>query len=245
MNSPPRAPFLQPSAALRRVVAHADACLEFCRRESGHTQIPLPVPVEEWIESPLRIRFGVQDLSDRGARILGLSQPRARTILVSDRITHEGRFRFTCAHELGHVVMHQRYRGAFADKHVGGAPRLEYLEWQADRFASAFLMPLALLIRELFAACEEAGMDATRCVTELAMPTMESEWLWRKYVLPAIVDRFGVSRTAAIIRFGDLRLRDRRAFLLPTVVARLMNPRRRPVLSRFRLENGFPTRRAA
>ena len=36
-------------------------------------------------------------------------------------------------------------------------------------------------------------------------PTLESEWLWRKIILPEITRRFAVSLSAAVHRFNDLQ----------------------------------------
>lgn len=241
MVTPDGLPFLRPSAAVRRIEAFADACLEFCcaREKPSRSTIPLPVPVERWIEAPLGIQFGVEDL---GEYVLGAAAPRIPRIRVSDRITNEGRFRFTCAHELGHVILHRRYAETLSDTDVGYAPRSEFLEWQADRFAAAFLMPLGPLLRELVVVTKGSGLDLSRCVAELTLPSLESEWLWRKYILPRLGTCFGVSRTALVRRFSEFRFKDRRPFLLPELSDRLVNPGRRPLLSRFVLVDGFPVR---
>lgn len=80
--------------AVRRVEAAAWKTLQRCREALRLTEIPLPIPVEEWIEFPLRYRFGVVRLADG---VLGQAFIEDREIQISDRIGHEGRFRFTCA----------------------------------------------------------------------------------------------------------------------------------------------------
>ena len=61
----------------------------------------------------------------------------------------DGRSRMTLAHELGHLVMHpgaSKLRSDFAPTHKSLRP-FESAEWQANKFASLFLMP-SHVIRE-------------------------------------------------------------------------------------------------
>ena len=168
---------------------------------------PLPIPIDEWIETGLGIQFGVGDLSHLGEDVLGAAFVKDREIMISERVLeHAGRFRFTCAHELGHVLLHQKQAAVFHETRE--LPDLEAtrLERQADRFAAAILMPLQLLERTVLRICDEESLDLEFCLTEMMMPTVESEWLWRAVFLPRITREFGVSKTAAIIRCIDMRL---------------------------------------
>lgn len=182
-------------------------CIKHCCEKLGLDGPPLPIPIDAWIETALDIRFGVSDLTHLGDDVLGAAFVRDREILVSDRVLeNNGRFRFTCAHELGHVLLHQRHAAAFHETHE--LPHLEstHLEKEADRFAAAILMPLQLMEQALFSICREEELDAEHCLSEMMMPTVPSEWLWRAIFLPKITQRFGVSKTAAVIRCGDMRL---------------------------------------
>ncbi len=76
----------------------------------------MPIPAESWIEGPLGIRFGIEDLSQLGADVLGAAFLQNREMLISEALlAHEARFRFTCAHELGHFVLHGKLAVAFRD----------------------------------------------------------------------------------------------------------------------------------
>lgn len=183
-------------------------CLKHCQRQLGLQEIPLPVPVEEWIETVFDIRFGVADLSYLGDYVLGAGFIKDREILISDKITDlDGRFRFTCAHELGHFVLHAKRQEVFQDTDVEQPFQSDEFEREADRFAAAFLIPIALFERELFAICERRRLNEVQCLKRLIRPTVESHWLWRKVFLPEITKRFGVSVSAAVIRCRDLRLK--------------------------------------
>ena len=53
-----------------------------------------------------------------------------------------GRAQFTLAHEIGHLVMHSNLRGSMAYARNSLSHKIyEDSEWQADTFASEFLMP--------------------------------------------------------------------------------------------------------
>lgn len=66
-----------------------------------------------------------------------------------------GRLRFTCAHELGHWVLHQKlYSGTGDVAAYKGKTSLDeshgLVEWQADALATALLMPLPQIKRSFY-----------------------------------------------------------------------------------------------
>jgi len=70
----------------------------------------------------------------------------------------DGRSRMTLAHELGHLVMHpgaSKHRTDFPESNAKKARPYEFAEWQANKFASLFLMPLHI-IREFAGAAQIA-----------------------------------------------------------------------------------------
>lgn len=206
MPAEPFGTIFEPKPGLLRTDRAAWRCLQGCREALLLASIPAPIPIDRWIEHPLGISFGVADLSHLGEAVLGAAFVRDQEILISDRITHEGCFRFTCAHELGHMLLHRRHAEVFHETLELPSLQATQLERQADRFAAAFLMPIPVLERELVEICREEALDVDYCLTELMIPTVRSEWLWRTIFLPQIMRRFGVSQTAAIIRCRDLRL---------------------------------------
>jgi Zn-dependent peptidase ImmA (M78 family) len=217
----------EPRGGLRRIEQRAFACLEVCRQKSGYDVIPLPVPIEQWIEGPLGIRFGVGDLSYIGLNVLGGAFVREREIVVSERaLSHEGRFRFTCAHELGHIILHRKVQSVFHDLAYADPFETMKYEREANLFAAAFLMPMPLLEREVFRICDDLKLDLQTCLVELMLVATESEDLWRLHFLPEISRRFSVSLTAALIRCSDLCLQssDERPFL-PSAVAKRIQDR--------------------
>jgi len=197
----------EPRSGLLRSEQAAWKCIEQCCKKLNIEGPPIPIPIDVWIETALNIRFGVTDLSYLGEDVLGAAFVRDREILVSDRVLdHIGRFRFTCAHELGHVLLHKKHAAVFHETQELPHPDATRLERQADRFAAAILMPLRLMEQAVFSICREEELDAEYCLTEMMMPTVKSEWLWRAMFLPKITQRFAVSKTAAVIRCGDMQL---------------------------------------
>ena len=217
-------PFLVPKARIRRIESKAVECIDQCREKLGLDQIPLPIPIEDWIEGPLGIRFGIEDLSHLGEGVLGAADVCDREILISQDLSHEGRFWFTCGHELGHIILHGKVRQVFHDKQVDAWQKTRRYEHQADRFAAAFLMPIPLLARELIRICNDRRLDTRVCLTELLRGADEAAWLWKKVFLPQVTKRFGVSLSAAIHRFADLCLTDGKPLLFEKHIETMFRP---------------------
>ena len=70
----------------------------------------------------------------------------------------DGRSRMTLAHELGHLVMHpgaSKLRSDFPRSSANALRAFESAEWQANKFASLFLMP-SHIVREFTSASQLA-----------------------------------------------------------------------------------------
>lgn len=117
-----------------------------------HTSKALPIPIEEIIE----FHFGINIVPIPGLqRILEVDAFLSQdlTTISVDESVYEGRinrYRFSLAHELAHVILHQDiYKQAGSDSisewkaSMGQFPPKEYffLEWQADNLAGLMLVP--------------------------------------------------------------------------------------------------------
>jgi hypothetical protein len=92
---------------------------------------------------------GLGQLHDTGRHIevAGFIDTVNKAVFVSRALPVHTRS-FTGAHELGHAVLHGSM-GMHRDKSLNGPSRSRPpQEWQADKFASYFLMPQKLVIRE-------------------------------------------------------------------------------------------------
>jgi len=210
--------------------AKAEEIVRTCAREEGDREIPIPVPIERWMEGPLHLNFEVRDLSElqeglNGPEVIGIascSDP--PSIVVSKEIEYQdGRFRFTCAHELGHIVLHRDVAVRFEEDDRTMHQLDRGLEAKANRFASRFLMPWQALQSELLRILHDCEVDQQAYVEILLSTNEKSVWLWKHRVLPRITQRFGVSLSAAIYRFNSIRLPGRRRFLSKDIVQDLLS----------------------
>ncbi|MBL9150009.1 MAG: ImmA/IrrE family metallo-endopeptidase [Phycisphaerae bacterium] len=210
---------------MRRVERAARTTIAKCQRKLRLATTPVPIPVEEWIEGPLGIRFGVADLSHLGAEVLGAVDIPGREILVSEKAAlHEGRFRFTAAHELGHFVLHAKISPTFRDDVHMSAFLDRRFEREADRFAAAFLVPHELLCLAYSEECRDAGASPGDLLRAVRDGIPEARVLFRSRVVARLSKRFGVSQSAMAHRFTDLYLADGTSALSgPTVAAMLQH----------------------
>ena len=104
----------------------------------------------------------------RRFKVAGVIDQTSKIVRISPSFTAEEQ-RFTAAHELGHAVLHKGVTGLHRDRVASGpSARKEQREYQADRFATCFLMP-ERLVRRRFVSCfggEPLTMsqDALRCL---------------------------------------------------------------------------------
>jgi len=172
----------------------------------------------------LKDKFGIdfgfdEDLgfSSRGKKILGRFEFESRRILV-DRVlpADSPRFRWTLCHEIGHLVLHRklnpklifRVKSAVVDTatelRFARKPQrseLDWIEWQANQFAAALLLPRVIVGTTLGAVQHEFGIprlgriyldDQTCNVRDYAA------------VLHEVSIRLNVSRTVLRIRLLNL-----------------------------------------
>ena len=113
-----------------------------------------PIPVERIAEHYLGYQI---DITDEGLfedpRYLGGIVFDENVIRVNASVeSHEGRYNFTIAHEIGHHILHRNHYLAERDAEDPGIMCREVsakplVEQQADQFASALLMPAELVLR--------------------------------------------------------------------------------------------------
>lgn len=214
-------------AADAKVELAAQAVIRTCVERLGLDETPLPIPIDDWIERPLGYRFSVASEEEMGAGVLGIARRTEREILVSETLLgHEGRYRFTCAHELGHMTLHSAGGGLsdhYRDEvmpHPAGAPEVER---EADRFAAAMLMPIDLL-PGLFASVAVEKRLHPSCFDLLRGGDVRATWLWRRCFIPALAERFAVSTQAMVYRCREVRLPRQKRLLKPSLIPLLIAP---------------------
>ncbi len=171
---------------------------------------PSPIPVESIIEQVYGLTMEFQFIRSNG-RVLGetvfetamvpiyerdrggykLIPVKAGTVIIDASLIHnrgDGRFRFTCAHELAHWVLHkefytQRGETAAMTSVVRSSETDAAIERQADRLGCYLLMPKGAVKMAFYNTNGSAGNKTT-----------------------ALAELFGVSRQAMQIRLEEMRL---------------------------------------
>jgi hypothetical protein len=230
-------------AADARIELAADQVTRRCLAALDLTEIPLPVPIEEWIEHPLGFRLNIVAAEDMEQGVLGLARPTEGEIELCDTLAeHEGRYRFTCAHELGHLILHSDRAAAFRDGALPSPASADDIEREADRFAAAVLMPVATLADAIERIRREQGLNPA-VLPMLRGDDALSVWLWRRSFLPALCDRYGVSRAAMSYRLREVRLPGQKRLLRPSLAPLLVVPEKAIAalgLDRVRVVEGVP-----
>lgn len=186
--------------------------------------ISAPIPVDEVLECYLGLNLDFKDLSVYGDDVLGATWPREKRVAVDQSLDpsvfpHKlGRYRFTVAHEIGHLELHAHQlrdgeQPALFGKTEGPAivcrsgSKKEPIEWQADQYAAHLLMPADMVYpvwREVYgdkpyvAIDEIAELSQRADATEFTTPTVS--------VARKMAKRFEVSGQAMQIRLESLRL---------------------------------------
>lgn len=67
-------------------------------------------------------------------------------VISVNSLHHQKRQRFTLAHELGHYFLHRNRAIEFIDKALYRSSQMDSMEYEANNFAGALLMPKKILI---------------------------------------------------------------------------------------------------
>jgi hypothetical protein len=136
----------------------------------------------------------------------------------------DGRFRFACAHELGHMFLHRNAKKVFHEHTHIGRIYLNLYEKQADRFASVMVMPLNAMFWRLFQLAAAQKKPRVEFLNALMADGSASRQLWTDVVLPDMESYFGLSRRVVLERFASLNLRGEKRPFLPQSVADQLGP---------------------
>jgi Zn-dependent peptidase ImmA (M78 family) len=181
-----------------------------------------PIPVEDMIEQYLGLKLSFENLDQElGEGVLGATYVKSRWICVNETLLgdkREGRLVFTCAHEVGHWVLH-RHLVELAERNGSTREGIlcrsvnarQPIEWQADYFAACLLMPEEGVKRALTLVCqsERLVLDNVRSCfggTALCVDPCVENW---HFIADAICQAGGftnVSKEAMNIRLQELGL---------------------------------------
>lgn len=203
MNPSARAPFL-PYSEIESISSR------FLREH--HPSGSIPVPIEEIIELSCAYNIIPYDGLYRNHSQNGFILHNMHDIYV-DRYQYENyleKYRFTIAHELGHIILHYDYF-----RQVGITSENEYFDWfnnvdqdvmswletHCDDFAGLILVPTEPLIRE-----SQVVVDRHRTMLRSLPSIPESVW---SYLAKEISVPFNVSPITVEIRIRKSNLAQR------------------------------------
>lgn len=162
-----------------------------------HPTLVLPIPIEEIADVGMGINIYPHPNLDNRFGIVGWTERDLGTIHVDEyvyRHASEVRFRFTVAHEIGHIVLHPNLLkdAEFASPqewkdYVNSFSEQEYrsLEYQANLFAGMVLVPKPLLAQHL----DECRAQLAKGLPHLPLESEEA----MAYLVPSVARRFLVS----------------------------------------------------
>ncbi len=165
-----------------------------------HPSLSLPVPIEEIIEFQSHIDIVPLHGLHRAFEIDGFTSNDLTTISVDAFVqeSRPGRYRFTLAHEIGHVVLHRdfflQYTFGSIDEWkefvISISPR-DYgiIEWQAYQFAGFILVPpKALRVRynDAIELARDKGVLKGKRI-EPAARQYVANWLAKQFVVSSEV----------------------------------------------------------
>jgi len=182
-----------------------------------------PIPVEDIIERYLGLRLSFEDLETiLGLNdVLGATYVGAKQVCINERLLEqnsEGRMIFTCAHEVGHWVLHRQY--ADVQTRQGSDHEVivcrtrnarKRIEWQADYFAGCLLVPQREVVNAFHEAFERDSLVLHNLKSSIGPPVTfvdpcVENW---PYIAGMVCEEGGftnVSRHAMVIRLQELGL---------------------------------------
>jgi hypothetical protein len=184
-------PTLIPRYSAKNIRWKAD---EFLIRH--HPTFSLPVPIEEIIEFEFYINIVPLHGLHKAFEIDGFISHDLTAISVDAFVqeSRPGRYRFTLAHEMGHVVLHREFFRQYVFKNVDEWKKLtqalsplDYgtIEWQAYQFAGLILVPPKVLRIQYYEATKMArekgvwkGKQAAPMVRQYL-----ANWLAKQFVV--------------------------------------------------------------
>lgn len=186
---------------------------------------PKPTPLLEFcmeIREQFGLKFGIDvDLggSISGKKILGAFCPMPRSIYIDRSIVGTIRMPFVLAHEIGHYVLHRKLDPkscGYSDAKIEDgdvdlmtgkkqllSPR-DWIEWQANRFAVALLMPRKTFQSALVLYQWEIGIR--RNLGTVVLNGTNPSRVDHLRAITRLAEVYGVNRTNVEYRLNELGL---------------------------------------
>jgi hypothetical protein len=176
-----------------------------------HPTLELPIPIEEIVEFELGLDIVPVPNLFRDFRVEGWLSHNEQAIYVDERQCEEmeTRYRFSLAHEVGHLLLHsdlyrevelRSFEDWLAFQDTLDPELRDSLEWQARSLAGRILVPTEPLLREAQARLEAVKDRLPRGV--------KAEVLFGRLAIP-LADTFNVHEEVVRIRLSGDRIGER------------------------------------
>lgn len=193
--------------------------------DKGIRLIPQRTPLEA-IAKRIAVEFGVPFIFDQdlgrsavtGKKILGFCQLSPPAIWIDRAVVNTRRWGFTLAHEIGHLILHRNLHLAedidspsqvIADqnRHMFFGRRIlrtqrDWLEWHANKFAAALLLPKDCLFRAVVEKQRE--LDINSRVGLIFVDHQSCNIFAAREIVGSLMAVFQTSRTVLNIRLKEL-----------------------------------------
>jgi Zn-dependent peptidase ImmA (M78 family) len=194
--------------------------LHFDHAAFDHLRSPLYLVVKALAEIHRLPFLFRQDLGSRtvGKKILGRFDFDPSRILIDQTLSEDSpRFRWTLCHEIGHYVLHRHLdpsrigddrplidtRDELFFIRTAAKTDRQWIEWQANKFAAALLLPRPILKRALIAAQDKLDMPKPGSIYVDDQPRNLRDF---ETVIRQLSAQLGASKTMIRIRLIDLKL---------------------------------------
>ncbi len=217
-----KSPFAQPDQRLRQAEIESAKTLNWCRERLGLASIPIPVPIEAWVEQVMGLRLSVEVVSEIVPDAEGLGNPLTGEITIAPFVAEDDRrFRFVCAHELGHILLHADSPRVFMTGSHAATAIHDVQERQADHFAACLLMPEIELLDAIIEILRMQRLELEPTIERLIAGDRQVEPLWERALIPGLAERMLAPADQVIGRLVRLHFRNSRSFMPPHVANRL------------------------
>ena len=170
----------------------------------------------------LKLVLGVDlGVSESGRKVRGLFDSSNLLVAIDQSLDPSGpQFQFTLAHELGHFVLHRRYalsemdidakksiisdtrRDFYLGRQLPRSTDREWMEWQANTFAEALLLP-ELSFRKTVSAVQR-DMGINKHLGEIYINRTPQSHADYRMITSRLLEHFHVSRTLVVRRLWNL-----------------------------------------
>lgn len=178
-----------------------------------HPGRTLPVPIHEIVDIKFGIHIVPKFMLEKHIGLVGFLSNDFSTIYVDENVHdyQEARFRFTLAHEIGHLILHRNiYEDlSFTSPEEWKSIQVrmkddvrQWFEWQANCFAGLVLVPrdeLADHVGKCISKIDEQGIDLNE----------NWEFAWEKVADYLGREVFNVSSTTVLSRLHYDKIRER------------------------------------